>query len=94
MLQACHKCGIGFDMELVPANPFKLCPNPACNAPLDKDAAEHTFVEAGNPSDTKDAMRVANRSNLLADVERHQAAAAAAVASSRPTRSIDPATPA
>lgn len=78
MLQACHLCGIGFDLQFVQRNPFPLCPNPACHAPLDADAVAHKFVEAGNPSDPRDTQRIANRAQHSADVALHEAATVAA----------------
>jgi hypothetical protein len=77
-MQGCKRCGIAFDYDLVQSNPFKRCPNPACSAPLDADAVAHTFVEASNPSDVKDAQRLMNRAQLTADATAAVAEAVAA----------------
>jgi hypothetical protein len=71
-MQPCHLCGIVYDYESVPANPFKLCPG--CKMPLEPAGVASVFVEAGNPSDLNDARRAANRAQLMADVDKHQEA--------------------
>lgn len=71
-LQACRICGVGFDLDHVPANPFKKCPG--CGAPLDQGAVDHTFVEASNPSNPGDAMRQANRAALQTVAALHNPA--------------------
>lgn len=65
-IMGCKRCGIAFDYDLVPLNPFKVCPS--CHAPLDQGAVDHAFVEAANPSDVKDSVRVAGREALAAQL--------------------------
>lgn len=71
MIQACKGCGSAFDLEFIPKNPFKLCPNPSCKLPLDADAVEHKFVEANNPSDRNDSLRLDLRAQMHNDVAAH-----------------------
>lgn len=70
-MQACKHCGIGFDLDFVPRNPFKRCPNPTCKAPLEADAVEHTFTEASDPGNKFDAQRLDLRAQLHNDVADH-----------------------
>lgn len=70
----CQACGTVLVLEYVKSNPFKVCPT--CGAALDKEAANHKFVEPSNASDPKDAQRVAHRAQLHRDVDAHQKSAA------------------
>lgn len=90
-MQPCTKCGTVYSFEHVPANPFKLCPNPACNAPLTREGVEHTFVEAANPSNPTDPIKVANRDALHAHVSVMDAhPARAVVGSGEPGAPVQP----
>lgn len=93
-MQACHLCGTVFDIEAVQPKPFKRCPG--CGAPLDADAVEHTFVESANPSDPKDATKLAHKAQLHADVAEHnrRAIEAKRTPSTLASRIAEPAPPA
>jgi hypothetical protein len=73
-MQSCNSCGVVFDLDKVPLNPFKRCPNPSCKAPLDADAVEHTFVESLAPNNTNDAHRLDLKAQLHNDVAEYEGA--------------------
>lgn len=74
----CIHCGIGFDLDRVPLNPFRRCPNPTCKVPLDEGAIAHSYAEASNPTDRNDPARKAAREQHLSDIAAHPINSAAA----------------
>lgn len=78
-LISCPGCGVALDLDAVQPRPGKECP--VCRKPLDETALESvTNHTSQNPSDPRDAARLAAKAQLKADVDaiqaEHQAAKA------------------